>query len=89
MALRKKQSHRPAPTRWSLERREFVISLPAANGKQAQQVAERIHTSLLTLALHNHKQTSMPSPTVSQGIVVYPFEGNEMMKLIDHADKRL
>jgi len=41
-----------------------------------------------TLALHNHKQTSIPSPTVSQGIAVYPFEADEMMKLIDLADQR-
>ena len=42
-----------------------------------------------TLALHNHKQTSIPSPTVSQGIAVYPFEADEMMKLINLADQRL
>ena len=73
--------------RWGGE--EFAISLSAANGNQAQQVAERIRSSMLTLALHNHEQTSIPAPTVSQGIAVCPFEADEMMKLIDLADKRL
>ena len=73
--------------RWGGE--EFVISLPTANGQQARQVAERIRSSMLTLTLHDHKQTNIPSPTVSQGIAVYPLEADEMMKLIDLADKRL
>jgi len=39
--------------------------------------------------LHNHEQTTIPVPTVSQGIAVYPTEADEVMKLIDLADKRL
>jgi len=73
--------------RWGGE--EFVISLPNANGKQAQQIAERIRSSMLKLSAHNHKQTTIPVPTVSQGIAVYPLEVDEVMKLIDLADKRL
>jgi diguanylate cyclase (GGDEF)-like protein len=73
--------------RWGGE--EFVISLPSANGKQAHQIAKRIRTSMLKLSLHNYNQKTIPVPTVSQGIAVYPLEADEVMKLIDLADKRL
>ncbi len=73
--------------RWGGE--EFAISLPTANGKQAQQVAERIRTSMLMLSMREYGQTNTPMPTVSQGIAVYPLEADEVMKLIDLADKRL
>jgi diguanylate cyclase (GGDEF)-like protein len=73
--------------RWGGE--EFAISLPNANGRQAQQIAERIRTSMLQLSLHEYEHTNIPIPTVSQGIAVYPLEADEAMKLIDLADKRL
>ena len=73
--------------RWGGE--EFVISLPNANGEQAQQIAERIRTSMLRLSMHNFDQATIPVPTVSQGIAVYPLEACEVMKLVDLADKRL
>jgi len=73
--------------RWGGE--EFVISLPNANGKQAQQIAERIRSSMLKLSLHNYEQTTIPVPTISQGIAVYPLEADAVMNLIDLADKRL
>ena len=44
---------------------------------------------MLTLSVHNYEQTTIPVPTVSQGIAVYPLEAGEVMKLIDLADKRL
>ncbi len=73
--------------RWGGE--EFVIALPNANGKQAHAVAERIRHSMLQLSIHNHKQATIPSPTISQGIAVYPLEANKTIELIDLADKRL
>ena len=68
---------------------EFVIALPNANGIQAQQIAERIRGSMLKLSVHNYEQTTIPMPTVSQGIATYPLEADGVMKLIDLADKRL
>ena len=56
---------------------------------QAQQIAERIRASMLKLSLHNYEQTTIPMPTVSQGIAIYPLEADGVMKLIDLADKRL
>ena len=73
--------------RWGGE--EFAISLPTANGKQAQQIAERIRTSMLQLSMHEYERTNIPMPTVSQGIAVYPLEADDAIKLIDLADKRL
>ncbi|MGA7195325.1 MAG: sensor domain-containing diguanylate cyclase [Anaerolineales bacterium] len=73
--------------RWGGE--EFVIALPNANGIQAQQIAERIRGSMLKLSVHNYEQTTIPMPTVSQGIAIYPLEADGVMKLIDLADKRL
>jgi diguanylate cyclase (GGDEF)-like protein len=79
--------HTDAVGRWGGE--EFVISLPGAKGEQAQRIAERIRTSMLKPSIHNHKQLTIPAPTVSQGIAVYPLEADEMIKLIDLADQRL
>jgi len=73
--------------RWGGE--EFAISLPTANGKQAQQIAERIRTSVVQLSREECEQIDSPMPTVSQGIAVYPLEADDSMKLIDLADKRL
>jgi diguanylate cyclase (GGDEF)-like protein len=73
--------------RWGGE--EFVISLPGANGVQAQQVAERVRASMLKLCVQNHEQIAIPVPTISQGIAVYPLEADKTMRLIDLADKRL
>jgi diguanylate cyclase (GGDEF)-like protein len=73
--------------RWGGE--EFVISLPGANGVQAEQVAERVRTSMSKLCILNQEQIAIPVPTVSQGIAVYPTEADKTMKLIDLADQRL
>ncbi len=79
--------HTDAVGRWGGE--EFVIALPNANGEQAQKIAGRIRTSMLELSAHKYEQTMIPAPTISQGIAIYPFEADEVMKLIDLADKRL
>jgi GGDEF domain-containing protein len=34
-------------------------------------------------------QKAVPVPTVSQGIAVFPYEANEIYRLIDLADQRL
>jgi len=73
--------------RWGGE--EFVISLPRANGVQAQQVAQRVRASMLKLYVQNLEQITIPVPTLSQGIAVYPLEADKAIKLIDLADKRL
>ena len=73
--------------RWGGE--EFVISLPGASGKQAFQIAKRIGETMKTLRVEDRNQNTVPIPTVSQGIAIYPSEANEIYRLIDVADKRL
>jgi diguanylate cyclase (GGDEF)-like protein len=73
--------------RWGGE--EFVISLPGASGKQAFQIAKRIGETMKTLRVEDRDQRTVPIPTVSQGIAVFPDEADEIYRLIDVADKRL
>jgi diguanylate cyclase (GGDEF)-like protein len=73
--------------RWGGE--EFIISLPGAEGLQALQVAERIGQTMAALKIENREERSIPVPTVSQGIALYPVEANEIYQLIDLADRRL
>ena len=73
--------------RWGGE--EFVISLPGASGPDAVRVAERIKQTMATLQVADRDQRTMPVPTISQGIAVYPSEANEIYRLVDLADYRL
>jgi len=74
--------------RWGGE--EFTISLPNTNRKQASLVAERIRITMASLEFMDINQITIPSPTISQGIAVYPEEtNNDITKLIDIADYRL
>jgi diguanylate cyclase (GGDEF)-like protein len=73
--------------RWGGE--EFIISLPGATGLQAMQVAERIGQTMAALRVEDREQKSIPVPTVSQGIAIYPVEADEIYHLIDLADLRL
>lgn len=73
--------------RWGGE--EFIISLPGATGRQAYQVARRIGETMRSLRVEDRDSRTVPIPTVSQGIAVYPGEANEIYRLIDVADKRL
>jgi diguanylate cyclase (GGDEF)-like protein len=73
--------------RWGGE--EFCISLPNANKEQAVQVAQRIRESMASLKVRNTEQLTIPVPTVSQGIAVFPAETDDITRLIDLADKRL
>jgi diguanylate cyclase (GGDEF)-like protein len=73
--------------RWGGE--EFVISLPGASGKHATQIAKRISATLGNLRVEDRDQKTVPIPTISQGIAVFPEEADEIYRLIDIADKRL
>lgn len=73
--------------RWGGE--EFAIALPGASGKQAQQVAQRIHETISTLKIKSMGRKNIPAPTLSQGIAQFPEEADETMKLVDLADRRL
>lgn len=73
--------------RWGGE--EFVISLPGATGEEALQVAERIGQTMALLRVEDRQQRTIPVPTVSQGVAVFPLEADEIYRLIDLADRRL
>ena len=73
--------------RWGGE--EFIISLAGATGEQAIRVAKRIGDTLSSLRVENREQKTVPVPTVSQGIAVFPSEADEIYRLIDLADRRL
>jgi diguanylate cyclase (GGDEF)-like protein len=73
--------------RWGGE--EFCISLPNTDTQQALQVAQRIRETMSMLKVRNAEQLTIPVPTVSQGIAVFPAETEDITKLIDLADKRL
>ncbi len=73
--------------RWGGE--EFVISLPGATGEQAMQVARRVGETMASLRVEDREQRTIPVPTVSQGIAVFPDEAEEIYRLIDLADRRL
>jgi len=73
--------------RWGGE--EFIISLPNATGEQATQVAKRISATMAALRVEDREQRTVPVPTVSQGIGMFPSEADEIYRLIDLADRRL
>lgn len=73
--------------RWGGE--EFIISLPGTTGPQALQVAERISQTMASLTIQDREQRTIPVPTVSQGVALYPVEADEIYRLIDLADRRL
>jgi diguanylate cyclase (GGDEF)-like protein len=73
--------------RWGGE--EFVISLPNTSAEQAAQVAQRVRETMLMLTLRVDKEKTIPVPTVSQGLAVFPHEAAMAMELIHLADRRL
>lgn len=73
--------------RWGGE--EFAIALPNTNSAQAVQVAERIQESMQRFKLQTQRLGSITAPTISQGIAIFPYETNDVSKLIDLADSRL
>jgi diguanylate cyclase (GGDEF)-like protein len=52
-------------------------------------VAERIGQTMAALRIEDREQKTIPVPTVSQGIAIYPIEADEIYRLIDLADRRL
>jgi diguanylate cyclase (GGDEF)-like protein len=85
--IRRNIKHTDAVGRWGGE--EFIISLPNASIEQAIQIANRISETMAALKLRNEKQATLPIPTISQGIAIFPDEANDVIKLIDLADRRL
>ena len=73
--------------RWGGE--EFTVALPNTDGPQAMLVAERIRGTMASLKVHNDSQITIPVPTMSIGIAVFPIETDKIIKLIDLADHRL
>ncbi len=73
--------------RWGGE--EFVISLPNTRAEQAGQIAMRIRDTMRTLTVRVEGGNTVPVPTVSQGLAVYPREAGTIMELIHLADRRL
>ncbi len=73
--------------RWGGE--EFTIVLPNTNGSQAAQVALRLQETLRSLSLHPKNEKTLPFPTISQGIAVFPAEAIDSEGLIQLADRRL
>lgn len=73
--------------RWGGE--EFTISLPNTHAGQALLVAERINASMRGFTFPDRNGRTIPPPTVSQGIAIFPSEADEIFKLIDLADQRL
>ena len=53
------------------------------------QVAKRISETLASLRVEDRDQKTVPIPTVSQGIGMFPSEADEIYRLIDLADRRL
>lgn len=86
-AIRHNIKQGDAVGRWGGE--EFVISLPNATGEQAAQIAKRIGETMMLLRVEDREQRTVPVPTVSQGIAVFPQEADEIYRLIDLADRRL
>jgi diguanylate cyclase (GGDEF)-like protein len=86
-AIRHHIKQSDAVGRWGGE--EFVISLPGASGLQALQVAERIGQTMAALKIEDRDERTIPVPTVSQGIALFPLEAEEIYRLIDLADRRL
>ncbi|GAB4536794.1 MAG: hypothetical protein Fur0018_27460 [Anaerolineales bacterium] len=73
--------------RWGGE--EFAILLPDTTGEQALKVARRIQDTMRNMQLHTHEGETIPAPTVSQGVAVFPWETGDIYALVDLADRRL
>ncbi|MBF6613124.1 MAG: GGDEF domain-containing protein [Chloroflexi bacterium] len=73
--------------RWGGE--EFAIILPDVSRAQAKLVAERIRQTVSTNVMKDMHNRSIQSPTVSQGLAVYPEDAVHIEELIDKADAAL
>ena len=73
--------------RWGGE--EFGIVLPGITRSQARLVAERIRQTAAHATLKDLHNRTIPSPTVSQGLALFPDDGTNIEELIDKADAAL
>ncbi len=73
--------------RWGGE--EFVISLPNTSAEQAELIALRVRDTMLTLTVRIEHEKTIPVPTISQGLALFPLEAGTIMELIHLADRRL
>jgi diguanylate cyclase (GGDEF)-like protein len=73
--------------RWGGE--EFAIALPGAGVEQTLQVAARIRETLKEITLTSREGETIPAPTISQGVAVYPDDTGDVFQLIDLADQAL
>ena len=73
--------------RWGGE--EFSIALQTADVIQAFVIAQRIQQSMSEIEFITREGSSIPAPTVSQGIATYPVDADGTYSLIDNADQRL
>lgn len=73
--------------RWGGE--EFIVCLPDAQGQHAYQVASRIRSSIANINIYDRDNKTIPLPTISQGIAVFPYDCDSAEQLIDLADRRL
>ncbi len=86
-AIKRHVKQTDAVGRWGGE--EFIISLPGATTDQTLDVAKRIGETMAHLRVEDREQKAIQSPTVSQGIAVFPNEADDIYHLIDLADQRL
>lgn len=73
--------------RWGGE--EFAIMLPSVSRAQAHLVTERIRQTVAQNIMRDMQNHPIPSPTVSQGIAMYPDDAVEVEELIGKADTAL
>lgn len=73
--------------RWGGE--EFAIMLPEVTRTQVRLVAERIKQTVAHNPVRDLRNRTIPSPTVSQGIAMYPQDATQLEELIDKADVAL
>jgi diguanylate cyclase (GGDEF)-like protein len=73
--------------RWGGE--EFAIILPSVSRAQARGVTERIRQTVAHNVMRDMQNRPIPSPTVSQGIAVFPDDAVQLEELIAKADTAL
>jgi diguanylate cyclase (GGDEF)-like protein len=73
--------------RWGGE--EFAILLPSVSRAQARLVTERIRQTVAHNIMRDMQNRPIPSPTVSQGIAMYPDDAIEIEEMIGKADTAL
>jgi diguanylate cyclase (GGDEF)-like protein len=86
-AIKANVKRRDAVGRWGGE--EFGVALSGATKEQARMVADRIRMTLQSLEPVDRLGTTMPSPTVSQGIATLEEDAADADHLVDEADQAL